>query len=585
MRASAATAGAVVLFFAGACGLSGSSRAQTTPAGPVPPAPAAAAAEARPERPRLVVFISVDQFRRDYVERYGGRWTAGLARLVREGAFYEHSAYPYFHTITCAGHATMSTGVYPASHGLPLNAWWDRKAGRDVPCTDDSGVKAIGHRAGPKAPTGGHSAHLLRAPTLADVLRQQLNPTPRVVSLSIKPRSAIMLAGQAGDAVVWYTPDGGPTTSTAYAASPIPFVSKFAQRNPTPRELTGEWQRLLPEDAYQHEDDGVGEHPPDGWTNTFPHPLTQTRSDGRVMSYWQSTPAADTFMGRLAMAAVDELKLGQERLDYLAISFSELDTTGHAFGPESHEVQDVLLRLDRTMGDLLDHLDAKVGKGRYVVALTGDHGVAPLPERLKSQGQDAGRVNLKPLVIELDAALSARWGKATYVSKISYTDIYFAAGVYDRIEKDPAAMAEVVAIIERTPGVAKAIRRDQIEAAPTPADDPVLVALRLSRVPDRSGDMFLVPRPYWITNLTGTTHGSPQPYDRQVPVLLFGSNIKPGRYLDPASPADLVPTLAALAGVQMPKTDGRVLTEALVAAPVPPTAASSGTGRATGAPR
>ena len=404
-----------------------------------------------------MVFISVDQFRRDYIERYGARWTSGLARLVKDGAVFDQAAYPYFHTITCAGHATMSTGVYPATHGLPLNAWWDRASGREMACTDDGGAKAIGHRAGPKAPTGGHSAHLLRAPTLADVLRQQLTPTPRVVSMSMKPRAAIMLAGHAGDAVLWYTPEGGPTTSTAYAGAQIPFAHKFAQINPKPAELTGEWKKLLPDDAYQNEDDGFGEHPPEGWTNTFPHPLTQTRTDGRVMSYWQSTPAADTFLARLAMAAVDELKLGSEHLDYLAISFSELDTTGHAFGPDSHEVQDVLLRLDRSIGELLDHLDAKVGKGRYVVALTGDHGVAPLPERRKSRGEDGGRVNLKPLAIELDAALSARWGKGTYVSRILYTDIYFAPGVYARLAKDAEAMAEVVSIVERTPGVAKVV--------------------------------------------------------------------------------------------------------------------------------
>lgn len=578
MRAPAATVGAVLLIIAAGSGFGPPGAAQPAPAAP-PPEGQAAAAPA--DRPRLVVFISVDQFRRDYVERYGGRWTSGLARLVKEGAFYDHAAYTHFHTITCAGHATMSTGVNPATHGLPLNAWWDREKARDVACTDDGGAMPIGHKAGPKAPTGGHSAHLLRVPTLADILRQQVTPTPRVVSLSMKARSAIMLAGHGGDAVLWYTPEGGPTTSTAYSGSAIPFASKFARDNPAPRELTGEWTRLLPESAYQHEDDGVGEHPPGDWTNTFPHPLTQTRSDGRVLSYWQSTPAADDYLARLAMAAVDDLKLGRDRLDYLAVSFSELDTTGHAFGPDSHEVQDVLLRLDRSIGNLLSHLDAKVGKGRYVVAVTGDHGVAPLPERRKSRGEEGGRVNLKPLVIELDAALSARWGKATYVSKISYTDIYFGTGVYDRLEKDTAAMAEVVAIIERTPGVAKAIRRDQVLAAPAPADDPALVALRLSRVADRSGDMFLVPRPFWITNLTGTTHGSPQPYDREVPVIFFGAGIKPGRYAEPASPVDIVPTLAFLTGVQMPKTDGRVLREALTAPVAPPTAAAGPSSRPT----
>jgi len=562
MRAPVRFGVVVALSLAGAGAVAGRGAPQAAP-----PAARQTTSTAAAERPRLVVFLSVDQFRRDYIERYGARWTSGLARLLKEGAVFDKAAYPYFHTITCPGHATMSTGVYPATHGVPPNTWWDRDGGHDTTCTDDPGAKQIAHRAGPKAPSGGHSAHYLRVPTLSDVLRQQLTPTPRVVSMSIKPRAAIMLAGHAGDVVLWYTPEGGPTTSTAFSGSAIPFVKKFAQNNPTAAELSGEWKKLLPDDAYQNEDDGPGEHPPEGWNTTFPHQFTRTRGDGQVMSYWQSTPAADAFLSRLAMAAVDELKLGHDHLDYLAVSYSEVDTTGHAFGPDSHEIQDILLRLDRAIGDLLDHLDAKVGKGRYVVALTGDHGVAPLPERRKAKGEDAGRVNVKPLQIELDAALSARWGKGTYVSRILYTDIYFAPGIYARLEKDPAAMAEVVGIVERTPGVRKAFRTDQVTAAPAPDDDPDLVALRYSRIPDRTGDIFLVPRPYWIMTANGTTHGTPQAYDREVPVLLFGAGIKPGHYGDPTSPVDIVPTLAALAGVHMPKTDGRVLREALTTPP------------------
>jgi hypothetical protein len=557
MRVAAARVAVVVSVILGTGW--GPTRAQAPPRG-----------GAAPERPRLIVLISVDQFRRDYITRYGGHWTAGLARLLREGAVFDASAYPYFHTITCAGHATMGTGSYPATHGLPLNAWWDRESGREMPCTDDGGAKAIGHRTGPKPPSGGHSAHLLRIPTFADVLRKQVSPTPRIVTMSMKPRAAIMLAGHAGDAVLWYSPEGGPTTSTAYASAPIGWVTEFARSNPTPNELTGQWTRLLPPRDYQNEDAGPGEHPPEGWTSEFPHPLTQTRSDGRVMSYWQSTPAADDWLGRLAMTAVDEMKLGRDRLDFLGISFSTLDTAGHGFGPDSHEVQDVLLRLDRTLGTLLEHLDAKVGKGRYVVALSGDHGVAPLPDRRRSQREDGGRINLKALAIELESALAARWGKGTYLSKILYTDIYFAPGVLAKLEKDQAAMADVVGIVERTPGVRRTLRRDQVFAAPAPDDDPALVALRLSLVKDRSGDLFLVPKPYWITNTTGTTHGSPYAYDREVPVLLFGMGIRPGHYAGAASPADIVPTLAVLAGVQA-KTDGHVLREALNAPPAPTT--------------
>jgi predicted AlkP superfamily pyrophosphatase or phosphodiesterase len=527
------------------------------------------------ERPKLVVILSVDQFRRDYYDRYGKRWTGGLARLFRDGASFPDAAYPYFHTITCAGHATMSTGDFPVHAGLPLNAWWDKETRRDVACTDDPGVQNIGHRPGiVKQPAGGNSAHMLRVPAFADVLRGEVTPIPRVVTLSMKPRAAIMLAGHAGDAVIWYTPEGGATTSTFYASKPIPFIAKFSQMNPTKEELSGEWTRMLPASSYEHEDDGPGEHPPDGWTTQFPHALQGTRSDGREVSYWQNTPNADAWLGRLARAAVDELKLGRTQLDYLAISFSTLDTSGHAFGPDSHEVQDVLLRLDRTIGDLLDALDDKVGKGRYVVALTGDHGVAPLPERRRAEGEDAGRINLKPMAIEIDAALSARWGKATYVGKVVYTDIYFEKGIYERLEKDAAAMTEVTDIVRKTPGVAAVFRRDQILAAAAPADDAALIALRLSYVPDRSGDLILLPRPYWMTAAAdGTTHGTPQLYDRQVPLVLYGFGVKPGTYPGPASPADIAPTFGAIVGIKMPKTDGTVLKDALAA----PVTASAGT--------
>jgi predicted AlkP superfamily pyrophosphatase or phosphodiesterase len=525
-------------------------------------------------RPRLVVFLSVDQFRRDYVERYGPRWTSGLARLVREGAYFDHAAYPYFHTITCPGHATMSTGTYPATHGLPLNAWWDRETGKEVQCTSDAESPQIGHRPGAeKEPAGGHSAKWLRVPAFADVLRQEVKPTPRIVSLSIKPRAAIMLGGHGGDVVLWYTPEGGATTSTAYAGRAIPWVGKFASMNPTREELSGEWNRLLPPGAYLQEDDGPGEHPPEGWTNLFPHPLTQGHPDGRIRSYWQQTPNADIYLARLAKRAVEELKLGRQgTLDYLAISFSTLDSVGHGFGPDSHEVQDVLLRLDRTLGEFLSFLDDKVGKGQYVVSVTGDHGVAPLPERRKSQGEDGGRINLKAMAVEIDAALAARWGRGTYVSRVVYTDIYFAKGVYARLEADPAAMAEVTAIVEKTPGVAKVFRKDQILGAAAAGDPAELTALRLSYVPDRSGDMIQVPKPYWISILAdGTTHGTPQPYDREVPVVLYGAGVKPGRYTGPASPADIAPTLGAIVGVKMPKVDGRVLNDALLQ----PVAASS----------
>jgi predicted AlkP superfamily pyrophosphatase or phosphodiesterase len=517
--------------------------------------------------PRLVVFLSIDQMRSDYIDKYGSHWTGGLKRLVTQGARFVQAAYPYLNTVTCSGHATMSTGTFPSTHGMVLNAWWDRSAAKDVACTDDPSVRAISYH-DPSAKSGGNSASMLRTHTFADELRGQAWRPPHIVSVSMKPRSAIMLAGRRGDAVVWFESAGGFTTSTAYTEQPTPFVEKFVKDNP--RDLDGDWTKLLQADDYLYEDDAEGEQAPTGWTRAFPHAVRFKVAEGREVINWTSTPRADAYLARFAMAAVDELKMGQTPgTDYLAISFSVLDSVGHAFGPRSHEVQDVLLRLDRTIGELLAGLDKRVGAGRYVVALTGDHGVAPVPEQAIRLGLDAGRVDLKTVAAKIEALLSARFGPGQYVSRVAYTDLYLAPGVFAKLQADNAAMQEVIDAVSAVPGIARVLRSDHL-MDPGPSDDRVVRAARLSQFPGRSGDLILVPKAYWLMSTGTTTHGTSYGYDQHVPVVLFGAGIKPGHYWEAASPADLAPTLAALCGITMARTDGRVLAEAL-AAGAPPT--------------
>ena len=243
-----------------------------------------------------------------------------------------------------------------------------------------------------------------------------------------------------------------------------------------------------------------------------------------------------------------------------------LDAVGHAFGPRSHEVQDTLVRLDATIGELLAALDAKVGAGRYVVALTGDHGVAPIPEQMKAMGVEAGRVDLRAVTASVEDVLVKRWGAAKdggkYVAHVAYTDLYFAPGVVDRLKAEPAVMKEVIDTMERVEGVLRVIPSHTLPEVHG-TDDRLVRAARLSYMPDRSGDLFIMPKPYWLMSSAGTTHGTGYFYDERVPVLLFGAGIKPGKYWGAASPADLAPTLAALCGITMARPDGRVLSEAL----------------------
>jgi predicted AlkP superfamily pyrophosphatase or phosphodiesterase len=566
--------------------------------------------------PRLVVFISIDQMRGDYITRYGSHWTRGLRRLVDEGALFVQGAYPYFNTVTCAGHATMGTGAYPPTHGMVLNAWYDRTSGKSVTCTDDASVSLVTYGSGPAAAVGagpqatavkppapapshgaatpgpvsgaaavatpvGHSARLLRTNTFADELRLQAGRTPRIVSLSMKPRSAINLAGHKGDVVLWFGGGtSGWTSSTAFGEGKNPFVEAFVAKNPIARDFTTPWTKAMPEGNYLFEDDGTGEKPGEGWTRTFPHPIRLDPSDKGSATRWAASPFADDYLGRFATAAIDEFKLGQTPgIDYLAVSFSMLDAVGHAFGPRSHEVQDTLVRLDKTIGDLLAALDAKVGAGRYVVALTGDHGVAPIPEQMKAMGVEAGRVDLKAVTASVEDMLVKRWGAAKdgskYVAHVAYTDLYFAPGVVDRLKAEPATMKEVIDTMERVEGVLRVIPSHTLPEVHG-TDDRLVRAARLSYMPDRSGDLFIMPKPYWLMSSAGTTHGTGYFYDERVPVLLFGAGIKPGKYWGTASPADLSPTLAALCGITMARPDGRVLSEALATpAAMPPTPTSA----------
>jgi predicted AlkP superfamily pyrophosphatase or phosphodiesterase len=525
---------------------------------------------AEPVRPKLVVLVVVDQMRADYVDHFKGNWTRGLKRLVRQGAWFRRAAYPYLTTVTCAGHATISTGALPASHGIFQNAWWDREHAGLVTCTEDPNAHDIGYSA---AVTGGDSGVMLTMPTLSDVLRTQREA--RVVTLALKPRSAIMPAGHGGDAVTWLT-DAGDTwvTSSAFAEGPVPAVKAFIDANPMEADFGKTWTRKLPERRYQGPDDGDGELPPKGWERMFPHELKGSTGvpdiDYRIQ--WQRSPFADAYVGRFAAALVESLALGRHgTTDLLSVSFSSPDMVGHGFGPASHEIQDMYLRLDETIGTLFDRLDDLVGRNQYVVALTSDHGVTALPEQMKKAGRDAGRLDAAAIVTAIESQARAALGGGPYVARGNGNDIYFAPGMYAKLVAKPEALQRVVTAVSAVPGVARVFRSEEIRGG-TKSPDVLVRAAALSYFPGRSGDLIVAPKPGWTFAVTGATHGSSSADDQRVPILFMGAGIKPGEYQELATPADVAPTLAAICGVSLPRPDGRVLSAALTTVPAPPRA-------------
>jgi arylsulfatase A-like enzyme len=265
----------------------------------------------------------------------------------------------------------------------------------------------------------------------------------------------------------------------------------------------------------------------------------------------------------LAAEALDEMALGQGMgTDLLALGLSSLDIVGHSFGPRSHEVQDTLVRLDQLLGQLLRLLDRKVGRGRYVLALTSDHGVATIPEQLTAERTDAGRVPLAELRERLQQAIVQEIGAGNHVATILYTDIYLTPGVLEKLKGKAGALDRILAVVRGTPGVTAAFSTDQLRD-PAGTTDPVARAAALSHFPGRSGQLVLVPKRNWINSSAGTTHGSLNDYDQHVPVVLYGAGIRPGNYDRAVTPADIAPTLAALLGLAMPAAEGRPLTEAV----------------------
>ncbi len=514
-------------------------------------------------RPSLVVLLVLDQFPSEYIELYGSQWTRGLRRLVDEGALFTEGAYPYGRTATCAGHSTIGTGAFPQRHGMVGNEWFDRELDKTVTCEEDPDVTPV--VLGEGTTTSRHSAKYMKIPGLADELRRQLPQQPSIVSVAEKPRSAIGLGGHGGPGtvVLWKTGGRVWSTSSAYTATPWPEAADYVRRNPITNDYGRVWTKLLPDSAYTFVDDDPAEPTPAPWGRTFPHTIHSPDGDNDGVFYtaWGRSPWSDAYVVDFAIHLMRTRTLGRNGgTDMLALSLGALDQVGHQYGPRSHEVQDVLARVDVAIGRLLDALDHEVGPGRYVLGWSADHGVARIPEQVVTEGGQAGRLaSISQLATGL---LQWMLGPGRYVGLGDGPELALTPEALATLRARPEVKEMLMSALSTSPGVAKVFDRDMLSST-TPTDDPDLKAWRLSYTPDRSGDFVVVLKPGWVYGNLGANHGTQNAYDQRVPVLLFGAGVRAGKYSTTASPADLAPTLASLAGITLPNTQGRVLKEAL----------------------
>jgi predicted AlkP superfamily pyrophosphatase or phosphodiesterase len=538
----------------------------------------APATSAKTARPRLVLLIAVDQFRYDYLERFGDLFAEnGIRRLLREGASWADANYDHVPTETAPGHATMLTGAWPSETGIIANDWYDRAENKRVNNVGDDSVRALGGGANEVA----SSPRNLLCSTLGDELKLATNNRSRVVGVSLKNRAAILPAGRMADAAYWLSAQTGEFVSSTYYFERLPgWVVSFNAERPADKFFGAKWERLLPAAEYERRataDDAPWERGDGKLSSTFPHVFTGglPKPGPEFYDALSYSPFTNDLLLDFAERALTNERLGDDAdADVLTVSFSANDIVGHRYGPYSQEAMDVTLRADRQIGRLLDFVDARVGLRNAVVVFTADHGVAPSPAHAASLRLPGAYVKVSDVLAAVRNRLRVRFSKSTerdttadYVQTFSNGQLYFNRAALERdgvqIEEAERVAGEAALTV---PGVARYFTRTQLLNNAVSASDAVARRVLHGYNARRSGDVVFVSEPfkYLADYVAVATHGTPYSYDTHVPLIIMGGGVAHGLYRAPASPADIAPTLSALLGVQPPSSaTGRVLAEAL----------------------
>ena len=537
------------------------------------PEPHRSVAEPRPgQTPRLVVLVFFDQLRADYLTRWDTLFgEGGFHRLEKDGAWFQNCRYPYSDTVTGAGHASVATGCSPHTHGIIANEWYDREAGTAVYCVSSERYQRV-----PPAPLGvetesekkkgkGASPERLLSPTLADALKATNGGKGRVVSLSLKDRSAVLPGGKRPDACYWLSAVNGLfVTSTYYRDAVHPWVRDFNRSHAIDAWMGKSWTRRcgqLDYEKYSGPDDAVGE----GtllFTRTFPHALGGGLINVKAAYYaaLYNSPFGNDVLLALARRAIEAEQLGKrDSTDLLCLSFSSNDPIGHCWGPDSQEVLDVTLRSDDIVKELLAVLDRQVGKDGYVLMLTADHGVCPLPEASRRRGVEAARIDPSDLVRRGSEFLGEKFhipeADNRWVEAAATPWLYLNRALLERHHlKQADVEAALAGWLRQQPGIQGVYTRSQLLAG-MPKDDAIGQSVWRSFYAERSGDVRILEKPYYLltTSLTGTNHGTPHAYDTHVPLLVYGAGVRPGVRREAVTPQAAAVIGAKALGIKPPK--------------------------------
>lgn len=528
-------------------------------------------ADARDQDLRLIVQITVDQMRGDTPLRFHSRFAKdvkGFRYLLERGIAYTNAYYDSSATLTAPGHATLFTGADIVQHGLPGNEWHNPPTGQMVYCVEDSRHTILG---GSTDPHAGTSPRNVTMSTIGDELRIASDLQTRVFAVALKDRGAIIPAGRLGKAF-WFSEKSGEFVSSTYYYEAYPaWLEKWNKRKLADRYRSDPWQLLSPRSDYFYGDldDRVWEKPPVGMTRTFPHSLAHLGAADYYTAL-RYTPMADVLTLDFVKALVKHERIGQgEVADFLSISFSASDYIGHAFGPNSLEFEDNVLRLDRTLGELLAYLEKVIGLEHVLIILSADHGIADVPEFKKSLGYDVGRLDPHMLIEQTNAALQGRLEtNARFVVAFYNPSLYLDA---EAVEEHGFSTVEVESMVAeeliRIPGIAMAVTRTRLTSDEVPRD-PVELMVRKAFHPVRSGNVLIAPAQGWFLDNEvhehAAMHGSPYDYDANVPLIFVLPGTPPMWVSRRVGPQDISPTIAAIFAITPPAGSvGKVLEEVI----------------------
>lgn len=515
-----------------------------------------------PPRPRLVVVISIDQFRGDYVSRFSDHYLPSNLRgfnfFATKGANFIDAHYMHIPTATGPGHGVITTGSQPALNGIVGNDWFDRSAGKVMYCVDDDSVQTVGGASKPMSPRN------LRVSTVGDELKMATGGKAKVVSVAFKDRAAILLAGHAADTVVWF--DGGNgkwVTSTYYAPDKKlkPWVEQVNALNVPATTVGKDWTPALSDSAYAQTKLApfVG--------GTVPSPVFSHRvannSDFTRSSFGQE------YVFETVKKAVVAEQLGKDEVpDMLCINLSTNDYIGHAWGPDSPEVMDISVRTDKLLNDFMAFLDTQVvdGLSRTVVVITADHGVGVIPEESRNNRLNhVVRASSGSITTAVNAALVAKYGAGNYVQYCDPPYLYINHGMIAAVGGGLRDAQRIAAEAARSvDGIFDAIAAEDVLNGQFAGTKWMTMAAN-SMNRKLSGDVVLFETPGTLfSGGNGASHGTPWAYDSHVPILLFGPGVKAGTFAEQVSVSDIAPTLSRLLRIEQPSGNvGKLLVRAV----------------------